>query len=107
MDAVTVEEDTESTTSVAEEAESGTSVAEAKAQVRDRGDRIRDRECERALRRLDDRTDLSERERRVVRDLAAQLTDSLLAVPEAGLERAGESDERETARVALALFGDD
>jgi glutamyl-tRNA reductase len=81
--------------------------AEAKTRIRERGVRICREEQERALQRLRDRRELSEREAAVVRSLAESITDQLLAVPEAHLDAvaADEADPEHTA-VALALFGD-
>lgn len=80
---------------------------EAKARIRERGQRVCREELERALRRLRDRRELSACEEAVVRSLAESITDQLLAVPEARLDAvaAGEADP-ECAAIALALFGD-
>ena len=74
----------------------------ARERIRERGERIREREQASALGRLGERRDLSERERRVVRDLARRVTDRLLSVPESHLRAVdyGETD-REIARVAV------
>jgi len=84
-------------------------VETARRRIRERGETIRRREQARAVRRLEARRPLSERERRVIRSLAGELTERLLAVPDAHLRAAerGEADEA-AARVALELFaGDD
>lgn len=80
---------------------------EAKAHIRERGLRICHQEQERALQRLRDRRELSEREETIVRSLAESITDQLLTVPETHLDAvaAGDADP-ECAAVALALFGD-
>jgi len=76
--------------------------------IRERGEEVRRREQARALRRLEARRQLTEREKEVIRSLAADLTDGLLAVPERHLVAVanGEASE-ESARVALELFGDE
>ncbi|MFC7134382.1 MULTISPECIES: hypothetical protein [Salinibaculum] len=79
-------------------------VSAAKGRIRERGAQISRTERERALRRLRDRTDLSDREERVVRDLAARLAERLLVVPQSGLDRLVD-DER--ARLALELFDEE
>lgn len=77
----------------------------AKARIRHRAERIRDRERRRALCRLRERTDLTEREAEVVGNLAASLTETLLSVPESGLTAVAEGDaDRRRAAVALELF---
>jgi glutamyl-tRNA reductase len=81
-------------------------IAAAKRRIRERGARICETEQERAIQRLRERTDLSAREEAVVRNLAERLTDQLLGVPQSQLDSVAD-DDTETARVALALFGDD
>jgi glutamyl-tRNA reductase len=73
------------------------------ARIRERSERIADRECEQAFRRLRNDGSLSEREAEAVAALAERLTDRLLAVPEEALRET--SDER-MVRVVLELFGD-
>jgi len=75
----------------------------AVAQIRNRGERIAERECEQALRALRAQGALSEREAEAVAALAEQLTDRLLAVPEEALQ---DADDERTVRVALDLFGE-
>lgn len=70
--------------------------------IRERGRTVARRECERALRRLRAKQDLSEREERAVRELAETLAAELLAVPESHLREADE----ETAEAVLELFAD-
>jgi glutamyl-tRNA reductase len=83
-------------------------VAAAKRRIRERGARIRAAEQERALQRLRDRTDVTEREERVVRELAERLTEQLLGVPQSRLDEVADGEtEVETARIALELFGED
>lgn len=80
----------------------------ARARIRERGERVRRAEQERALRRLCERTDLSPREERVVRSLAERLTEALLAVPASALDDVTEGEaDAETTRVALELFGEE
>lgn len=88
--------------------DAGTDPEEAKAHIRERGARIREAEQSRALDRLRARGDVSEREARVVRELAERLTDALLTVPETHLDavESGEADP-EAAAVALELFGEE
>lgn len=93
---------------VSVDAESELDVEAATARVRERGERIRQTEQERALERLRARRDLTDREAEVVRDLARRLTESLLAVPETHLDavQSGEADP-ESAAEAVALFGEE
>jgi glutamyl-tRNA reductase len=88
--------------------DAGADSEEAKAHIRERGARIREAEQSRALDRLRARRDVSEREARVVRELAERLTDALLTVPETHLDavESGEADP-EAAAVALELFGEE
>jgi len=83
-------------------------VEAAKAHIRNRGARIRERESERAIRRLQAHTDLSEQDEQAVRELAASLTDQLLSVPEDHLDAAASEDvDAARAAVTLALFGEE
>jgi glutamyl-tRNA reductase len=81
---------------------------DAKAHIRERGERIREAEQARALDRLRARGDLSERDVRVIEELAERLTDALLRVPETHLDMvdSGKADP-ESAAVALELFGEE
>lgn len=80
----------------------------ARTRIRERGERVRRVEQERALRRLRERRDLSCREEQIVRDLAGRLTEALLAVPSSTLDDVSEGEaDAETARVALELFGEE
>jgi glutamyl-tRNA reductase len=75
--------------------------------MRERGVRICETEQERAIRRLRERGELSDREEAVIRRLAERLTDALLSVPQSHLDAVADGDTAtETARVALALFGE-
>lgn len=81
--------------------------ADAKAHIRARGERISERERDRALERLRACGDLSEREARVIEEVAKRLTDALLTVPESHLDVVDSGGEAsETAAVALQLFGE-
>jgi glutamyl-tRNA reductase len=73
------------------------------ARIRERSERIAERECEQALRRLRSEGPLSEREAAAVAALAERLTDRLLACPEEALR---ETSDGRTVRVALELFGE-
>jgi glutamyl-tRNA reductase len=85
-------------------------VDEALAQIRARGESVRERELETALGRLDAHHDLSAAERAELERLSRRLVEQLLAVPERGLREAAESDDAaadddDTAATALELFG--
>lgn len=90
--------------SQSERAESDTQEQEALAQIAQRAERIRDRELETALAKLEG---LDDRERAVVERLAARLTERLLAPPARGLERAAARDDEDAVAVARELFGDE
>jgi glutamyl-tRNA reductase len=73
------------------------------ARIRERSERIAERECEQALGALRAQGEVSEEEAEAVAALAERLTDRVLAVPEEALRDT--TDER-TVRVALELFRD-
>jgi glutamyl-tRNA reductase len=73
-------------------------------QIAQRAERIRDRELETALAKLEE---LDDRERAIVERLAARLTERLLAPPARGLERGAARDDDDAAAVARDLFGDE
>ncbi|MFB6073964.1 MAG: hypothetical protein ABEJ89_03030 [Haloarculaceae archaeon] len=73
----------------------------AVADIRERGQAIRDRQVAEAVRKLEAKRDLDDRERKVLEALGDRLVDRLLAVPESALEAA----DAETARTARDLFG--
>jgi glutamyl-tRNA reductase len=87
----------------------------ARERIRTRAEQIRREQTDRALRKLRDRRDLSDRERQVVEELAANLTDELLALPErrlADVDGGDGQDDRDDghddlARVAVRIFGED
>ena len=82
-------------------------VATAIERMHDRGQEIAQRECERALERLQSQRELSESDRRIVRQLADGLVEELLAVPEQHLREADGPGADEVPAVELALFGDE
>ena len=83
-------------------------VAAAKTRIRERGTRICEAEQERAIQRLRERTDLSDNDEAVVRNLAERLTEQLLGVPQSQLDSVADGEtDTETARIALELFGED
>lgn len=88
--------------------DAGVDPEEAKTRIRERGAGIREAEQARALDRLRARGDLSERDARVIEELAERLTDALLRVPESHLDMvdSGKADP-EAAAVALELFGEE
>lgn len=65
--------------------------------LRHRGERIRRREVERALRRLDSRGELTDRKRAAVEALGERLVERLLALPESELDSAADDS-------AVSLF---
>lgn len=69
-------------------------------------ERIRDRELEEALTRLESETDgeVSTAQREVVTDLADALVSQLLAAPTQSLRRAAAEDDWETISTAIGLF---
>lgn len=83
-------------------------VSAVKARIRERGGQICEQERQRAIQRLRERTHLTDRDERIICDLAERLADRVLGVPESQLDSVanGETDA-ETARIALALFGQD
>ena len=97
MDVVSVEND-----------EGVVDVRAAKTRIRERGARICETEQERAIQRLRERTDLSDDDEAVVRNLAERLTEQLLGVPQSQLDSVADGEtDTETARIALELFGED
>lgn len=83
-------------------------VIDAKRRIRERGVRICQAEQERAIQRLGERTELSDHDEAVVRNLAERLTEHLLGVPQAQLDSVADGEtDTETARIALELFGED
>jgi glutamyl-tRNA reductase len=77
-------------------------VAEALSAIHETGERVRERELQTALGKLDD---LDESNRAVVEALAARLVAGVLEAPTRSLLTAAAADP-ETAETALALFDD-
>lgn len=74
--------------------------------VRGRSEVIADREVERALRTLEARGDLTEGQRRAVREMADGIVESLVATPARTVEAAGAADD-EALRTVVELFEPD
>ena len=71
--------------------------------LRRRAERIKQREIEEAISKLEARGGLTEDQRETVRTLAAALVRDLTAAPESALKRTARSD-RERARIIGRLF---
>lgn len=78
-------------------------IADALSAIHETGERVRERELQTALRKLDG---LDAAERAVVEALAGRLVAGVLEAPTRSLLTAAAADP-ETAETALALFGDD
>jgi len=72
--------------------------------VRRRGEAIADREVDVALRKLEARGDLSDRQRSAVRAMADGIVDALVAEP---ARTAARADDEETLRTVVDLFDPD
>lgn len=87
--------------------EGAVDIETARARIRARGEQIRRAQTDRALRKLRERTDLSNREEQVVEELAANLTGELLKLPERRLADLDRCDERDDlVPVAVQMFGE-
>jgi len=71
--------------------------------LRTRSERIRRRELDEALSRLDARGDLTDEQRAIVRQLSVRITDRIIAAPELYLAAATDRD-RSVVRPVVNLF---
>jgi glutamyl-tRNA reductase len=92
---------------VSSQSEGKPDIETAVGRIRTRGNQIAERESRQALRRLRARRDLSEREAEIIQELATNLAESLLDVPERHLETVRDQETDETARIVLSLFDDE
>lgn len=75
--------------------------AAVRTAIRTHGERIKQRELRQAMSRLDAEASLTPAQRRILREMASEIVDSVLASPEAAL---AETDDAATLRTAVELF---
>lgn len=81
--------------------ESEIDAAAVRAAIRIHGERVKQRELRQAMNRLDAEESLTPAQRRILREMATEIVDSVLASPAAAL---ADTDDAATLRTAVELF---